>query len=122
MDDPQVLVYIRIAYVAVQVVVLGTYYWVSSQVRGLVGPCISCQILSIYALQIKAKNDTTVLKYGACVSHACVPRLAHTTSPQCSRACQPHGNTIQHSGSTHTLTARASTFPVQGGGQSCRHH
>ncbi|KAG8895901.1 hypothetical protein FRB99_000287 [Tulasnella sp. 403] len=42
-EDPEVLFYVRVAYVAVQLVVLGTYYVVSSK--------------------IKAKNDLTVLKY-----------------------------------------------------------
>ena len=32
-DDPQVLVYVRIAYVATQVIVLGVYYYVAQQVR-----------------------------------------------------------------------------------------
>ncbi|KAI0346208.1 inorganic phosphate transporter [Trametopsis cervina] len=42
-DDPQILTYVRIAYVVVQAVVLGTYYLTSSK--------------------IKSKNDQTVLKY-----------------------------------------------------------
>jgi len=42
-EDPQVLLYVRIVYVGVQLIVLGMYYWVS--------------------LKIKAKNDMTVLKY-----------------------------------------------------------
>ncbi|KAI0090193.1 inorganic phosphate transporter [Irpex rosettiformis] len=42
-DDPQVLMYVRIAYVAVQAFVLGTYYYTSAK--------------------IKQKNDQTVLKY-----------------------------------------------------------
>ncbi|KAI0071259.1 inorganic phosphate transporter [Panus rudis PR-1116 ss-1] len=42
-DDPQVLTYVRIAYVTVQVIVLATYYYTSSK--------------------IKQKNDLTVLKY-----------------------------------------------------------
>ncbi|KAI0761574.1 inorganic phosphate transporter [Trametes elegans] len=42
-DDPQVLVYVRIAYVATQAIVLGVYYYVGSQIR--------------------KKNDQTVLKY-----------------------------------------------------------
>lgn len=32
-DDPQVLTYVRIAYVATQVVVLGVYFYVGQQVR-----------------------------------------------------------------------------------------
>jgi hypothetical protein len=32
-DDPQTLTYVRIAYVAVQLIVLGTYYYMSSKVR-----------------------------------------------------------------------------------------
>jgi len=43
MDNPEVLVYVRVAYVASQVIILGMYYYTS--------------------LQIKKKNDTTVLKY-----------------------------------------------------------
>ncbi|KAI1786578.1 inorganic phosphate transporter [Ganoderma leucocontextum] len=42
-DDPQVLTYVRIAYVATQVIVLGVYFYVGQQ--------------------IKKKNDQTVLKY-----------------------------------------------------------
>ncbi|THH00073.1 hypothetical protein EW026_g2385 [Hermanssonia centrifuga] len=42
-EDPQVLTWVRIAYVVVQAVVLGTYYYVS--------------------MKIKSKNDQTVLKY-----------------------------------------------------------
>ncbi|KAJ7230697.1 inorganic phosphate transporter [Mycena pura] len=42
-DDPQVLYSVRIGYVAVQVLVLGIYYYIS--------------------MTIKAKNDQTVLKY-----------------------------------------------------------
>ncbi|KAG8935367.1 hypothetical protein FRC02_008172 [Tulasnella sp. 418] len=42
-EDPDVLLYVRIAYVGVQVFVLGVYYYVS--------------------LKIKQKNDLTVLKY-----------------------------------------------------------
>ncbi|CAL1715909.1 unnamed protein product [Somion occarium] len=42
-DDPEILTYVRIAYVAVQVLVLGVYYYTS--------------------LKIKQKNDLTVLKY-----------------------------------------------------------
>ena len=33
-DDPQVLVSVRIAYVAVQVLILATYYYVSYKVCG----------------------------------------------------------------------------------------
>lgn len=32
-DDPQTLTYVRIAYVATQVTVLGVYYYVAQQVR-----------------------------------------------------------------------------------------
>ncbi|KZT65886.1 inorganic phosphate transporter [Daedalea quercina L-15889] len=42
-DDPQVLVSVRIAYVTVQAIILGTYYYTS--------------------YKIKQKNDLTVLKY-----------------------------------------------------------
>jgi len=42
-DDPDVLLYVRIAYVAVQVIILASYYYVS--------------------LKIKEKNDQTTLKY-----------------------------------------------------------
>ncbi|KAF8236713.1 inorganic phosphate transport PHO88 [Tricholoma matsutake] len=42
-EDPEVLNYVRIAYVAAQVIILGAYYYVS------------------YA--VKRKNDQTVLKY-----------------------------------------------------------
>jgi len=42
-EDPQTLLYVRVAYVAVQATVLGLYYFVS--------------------MKIKSKNDLTVLKY-----------------------------------------------------------
>ncbi|KAL1949979.1 hypothetical protein VTO73DRAFT_8860 [Trametes versicolor] len=42
-EDPQVLIYVRIAYVATQAVVLAVYYYVAQQIR--------------------KKNDQTVLKY-----------------------------------------------------------
>ncbi|KZT06099.1 inorganic phosphate transporter [Laetiporus sulphureus 93-53] len=42
-SDPQILMGVRIAYVAVQIIILGTYYYVS--------------------YKIKQKNDMTVLKY-----------------------------------------------------------
>ncbi|KAG9017616.1 hypothetical protein FRB90_000486 [Tulasnella sp. 427] len=42
-EDPDILMYVRIAYVGVQIVILGTYYFVSQT--------------------IKKKNDLTVLKY-----------------------------------------------------------
>lgn len=32
-EDPQVLIYVRIAYVATQAVVLAVYYYVAQQVR-----------------------------------------------------------------------------------------
>lgn len=38
-DDPQVLVTVRIAYVAVQALILATYYYVSYKVRGCSAPC-----------------------------------------------------------------------------------
>ncbi|ETW82529.1 inorganic phosphate transporter [Heterobasidion irregulare TC 32-1] len=44
-DDPQVLQYVRIGYVASQVILLAVYYFTS--------------------LKIKRKNDQTILKYGA---------------------------------------------------------
>jgi hypothetical protein len=31
-DDPQILLYVRVAYVVVQVIILGTYYYVSMKV------------------------------------------------------------------------------------------
>ncbi|KAJ6624910.1 inorganic phosphate transporter [Mycena sp. CBHHK59/15] len=42
-DDPDILTYVRIGYVVVQVIVLGVYYYIS--------------------MAIKSKNDQTVLKY-----------------------------------------------------------
>jgi len=42
-EDPEVLLYVRIAYVGVQLLVLGVYYYVS--------------------MKIKQKNDLTVIKY-----------------------------------------------------------
>lgn len=60
-EDPQVLLYVRVAYVAVQVIILGTYYYVSMKV---------CSIKAdnkktlFGTLQIKQKNDLTTLKYG----------------------------------------------------------
>ncbi|TEB31736.1 inorganic phosphate transporter [Coprinellus micaceus] len=60
-DDPAVLTYVRIGYVAVQVVVLLTYYFVS--------------------LQIKKTNDLTVLKYvePAAPMSGADPKLVTTT-------------------------------------------
>lgn len=68
-DDPQVLVYVRIAYVATQAIVLGVYYFVAQQVR-LPSLCSSRTRagLTCAPWQIKKKNDQTVLKYGACPS------------------------------------------------------
>ncbi|KAL7412009.1 inorganic phosphate transporter Pho88 [Mrakia frigida] len=42
-DDPEVLFYLRIAYVAIQLLTIGTYFFIS--------------------YKVKAKNDTSVLKY-----------------------------------------------------------
>ena len=64
-DDPQVLTYVRMAYVATQVTVLGVYYYVGMQVRLLLSKP-SPPILIFYS-QIRKKNDQTVLKYGACL-------------------------------------------------------
>lgn len=65
-DDPQVLTWARIGYVAAQAIILGVYYYVSSI--------------------IKKKNDQTVLKYGACphaVRHVCPthPCIVDAPSP-----------------------------------------
>ena len=65
-DDPQVLVTVRIAYVAVQALILATYYYVSYKVRGRKRTLLSRIVLTQkWVVQIKAKNDLTVLKYGA---------------------------------------------------------
>ena len=65
-DDPQVLTYVRMAYVATQVTVLGVYYYVGMQVRLLFPK--PCSPILISRSQIRKKNDQTVLKYGACLS------------------------------------------------------
>ncbi len=54
----------RIAYVVTQVTVLAVYYYVGQQVRVLLRP--DGTRLFTRRLQIKKKNDLTVLKYGAC--------------------------------------------------------
>ncbi|KAG6816611.1 hypothetical protein H0H87_004617 [Tephrocybe sp. NHM501043] len=59
-DDPQVLTYVRIAYVVAQVIVIGTYYYTS--------------------LKIKAKNDQTVLKYVEAPSPMAQPGALVTTT------------------------------------------
>ncbi|KAG6902086.1 hypothetical protein C0995_004437 [Termitomyces sp. Mi166 len=58
-DDPQVLVYVRIAYVAAQVIVIATYYFVSLKVLFFLFHPARLLTLS----QVKAKNDQSVLKY-----------------------------------------------------------
>ncbi|KAF7789736.1 hypothetical protein EIP86_000682 [Pleurotus ostreatoroseus] len=82
-DDPQVLTYVRIAYVVTQIVVLGVYYYVSAKIR--------------------AKNDQTVLKYvcqpNGTTSPSSAPSdlntfpLAYTTSPPLSQTKEP-GNLV----------------------------
>ncbi|KAG6846145.1 hypothetical protein H0H93_015748, partial [Arthromyces matolae] len=80
-EDPQVLLYVRIAYVAAQVIVIGTYYYTS--------------------LKIKAKNDQTVLKYGE-PAHS-YPPLAFSDSIRPVEAPQPFS---QESGQLVTTTVR----------------
>jgi hypothetical protein len=58
-DDPVILNYVRIGYVTAQVTILATYYWVSLTVRLL---ALLYSFLTV--LQVKRKNDQTVLKYG----------------------------------------------------------
>ncbi len=60
-DDPDVLNYARIGYLATQFIILGIYYYVSMTVR-----CTLCarEFTEYSAIQIKRKNDQTVLKYG----------------------------------------------------------
>jgi hypothetical protein len=60
-DDPQVLLYVRAAYVIVQVVILGTYYLVSLRVKNYMS--LRMHFLTLLA-QVKKKNDMTTLKYG----------------------------------------------------------
>ena len=59
-DNPQVLDYVRIAYVASQAFALLVYYHTSSKVR----PSLFSDLLASHVSQIKAKNDQTMLKYG----------------------------------------------------------
>ena len=61
-DDPDVLNYVRIGYVASQVIILGVYYLTSLRVCSF-SSIMSNSRADVY-LQIKAKNDQTVLKYG----------------------------------------------------------
>ena len=44
-DDPQVLTYVRIAYVATQITVLGVYYYVGTVVRVLSLSDFACVLL-----------------------------------------------------------------------------
>jgi hypothetical protein len=62
-DDPEVLNYVRIAYVTAQVTVLGIYYYISYTVRSM--SCCTPLTATDISSQIKRKNDQTVLKYGA---------------------------------------------------------
>lgn len=64
MDNPEVLVYVRVAYVASQVIILGMYYYVSLQVIVLRAQAGGVFAHQLWDEQIKKKNDTTVLKYG----------------------------------------------------------
>jgi hypothetical protein len=60
-DNPQVLDYVRIAYVASQAIALLVYYYASSKVCPYF---LFLPYLSPHVSQIKAKNDQTILKYG----------------------------------------------------------
>jgi hypothetical protein len=61
-DNPQVLDYVRIAYVASQAFALIVYYYTSSKVCPKVLQRIT--VTTPHLPQIKAKNDQTMLKYG----------------------------------------------------------
>jgi hypothetical protein len=63
MDNPEVLVYVRVAYVASQVIILGMYYYVSLQVI-ILSARAAAFAHQLCDEQVKKKNDTTVLKYG----------------------------------------------------------
>jgi hypothetical protein len=56
MDDPEFINYLRIGYVAAQVIAVGIYYYITLKVgsEGCAFPLTR---------QIKSKNDLTVLKY-----------------------------------------------------------
>ena len=64
-DDPEILHYVRIAYVVTQIIVLAIYYFVSSAVSS----SVSKKLGSDSTTQVKAKNDQTVLKYGWSLPH-----------------------------------------------------
>ena len=64
-DNPQVLDYVRIAYVASQAFALLVYYYTSSKVSPKF-----VDLPASHVLQIKAKNDQTMLKYGVYVFFA----------------------------------------------------
>jgi hypothetical protein len=86
-DDPQVLEYVRIGYIASQAIALVVYYYASSKV------CINLPFSDSSTppmCQIKAKNDQTMLKYGA--YHYFVPYLSLTHVPHLSsRASKSDG-------------------------------
>ena len=70
-DNPDVLLYVRIGYVASQLLTLGVYYYMSVKVRAPLRPLLrfaadGVRCMCVCVVQIKAKNDQTVLKYGAC--------------------------------------------------------
>jgi hypothetical protein len=60
--DPDVTNYVRIAYVTAQIVILVLHYYVSYAVRFVTYSIILCYPCN--PLQIRQKNDQTMLKYG----------------------------------------------------------
>lgn len=67
-NDPQVLLYVRVFYVAVQVIVLGIYYYATLKVRPKSARearhlSSLAELTLPLAAQIKQKNDLKVLKY-----------------------------------------------------------
>jgi hypothetical protein len=68
MDDPTFINYLRIAYIAAQLISLGIYLYIQAQVSGgFGGPiCGAWEMhdrLTCFVRQIKKKNDLTTLKY-----------------------------------------------------------
>lgn len=67
LDDPEWLFYLRAGYISVQLIAIAAYLYTSSVVRlprlmfSQVDFMLTCRLTNI---QIKKKNDQTVLKYG----------------------------------------------------------
>ena len=64
-ENPETLNYVRVGYVTTQLVILGIYYYVSVIVSVVLFFFFIMHMrLKDSLLQVKRKNDQTVLKYG----------------------------------------------------------